>query len=217
MGERNSNWYQTSRPGMNLVLHLNLPLQHVQCLNDLGVSNIRALQRSLHPNDRTRITLAWARIDLDFATGEALIEEIQSDWTRDMITLFMRARRAREQGRDELRYHCRLNLPVQQLLDYQQMLQAQYKLWSEAMLTATLWFLFDELGMREVYYHSWQTGKAVKRMHGASAPPRSLYTDLPERFAFSRRDRGPEFLERNPKLAKIRRRQSEWLWYHWAA
>lgn len=28
-------------------------------------------------------TLAWARIDLDFASNQALIEEIQSDWVKN--------------------------------------------------------------------------------------------------------------------------------------
>ena len=29
------------------------------------------------------LTLAWSRIDLDLDRGEALVEEIQSDWVRD--------------------------------------------------------------------------------------------------------------------------------------
>lgn len=33
-------------------------------------------------HERFRDTLAWSRIDFDFDTGEALIEEIQSDWVR---------------------------------------------------------------------------------------------------------------------------------------
>ena len=38
----------------------------------------------LAPGERPyfRETLAWARIDLDLVSSEALVEEIQSDWVR---------------------------------------------------------------------------------------------------------------------------------------
>lgn len=38
-----------------------------------------------HPVSRQRNTLAWARLDLDLNSATALIEEIQSDWIRDVV------------------------------------------------------------------------------------------------------------------------------------
>jgi hypothetical protein len=37
---------------------------------------------SAHPIRRSPSTLAWSRVDIDFENGEALIEEIQTDWVR---------------------------------------------------------------------------------------------------------------------------------------
>ncbi|MBT3027590.1 MAG: hypothetical protein KME48_10520 [Candidatus Thiodiazotropha sp. (ex Ctena orbiculata)] len=34
-----------------------------------------------------RETLAWARLDVDLERNEVLIEEVQSDWVRDMAWL----------------------------------------------------------------------------------------------------------------------------------
>jgi hypothetical protein len=48
-------------------------------------------------------------------------------------------------------------------------------------------------------------------------PPRSLYTELPEKFAFERVNQGPLFLERDPKVKKVKKRQDVWQWYRWAA
>jgi hypothetical protein len=211
-----SAWKQTSRPGFNLVLHLNLPLSHVRQLQALGLRDFTDIIGTGHPHDRRRITLAWARIDLDFTTGEALIEEIQSDWTRDVIRLFKQARMALD-SKQKYVIWWNGDLCAKRLLMYEKTLESQCRQWSEAMLTAALWFLLDELGMREVFYHSWKTGIAAKRMSVACCPPRSLYSELPERFNFSPCNHGPAFLENTPSLARIRKKQKEWLWYHWAA
>lgn len=210
------SYYQTSRPGLNLVLHLNLPMEHERRLRNVGVDDVWYLQRSAHPLAESRITLAWARIDLDWASGQAIVEEIQSDWLRDMPALFNEARATLKNGERQFDWQ---GMPVNalEMLRYQDELRRHEKLWSEATLTAALWFLQHELGIREVFYHSWQTGVAVKRMPDYSVPPRSLYTELPERFGFQRTRRGPEFLERDPKVKKVKKRQTEWNWYHWAA
>ena len=85
------------------------------------------------------------------------------------------------------------------------------------MLTAALWFLQEELGFKEVFYHAWQTGNALKRLDDEHIPPRSLYSDLPEKFAFERVNKGPLFLESDPKVKKVKKRQDIWQWYRWAA
>ena len=79
------SWRQTSRPGANLVLQLNFSTEHDEKYRRLvevpdGVAVFAAAN---HPNARAGFhTLAWARIDLDLDSGEALIEEIQTDWLR---------------------------------------------------------------------------------------------------------------------------------------
>jgi hypothetical protein len=106
---------------------------------------------------------------------------------------------------------------VRRLLHYLPLLQAHEKMWHEAMLTAALWFLFDEIGMREVFYHSWSTGTVIKGMDREWNAPRSLYSDLPERFGFSRRQEGPAFIECQHRVRKLRQKEKQWEWYHWAA
>jgi hypothetical protein len=85
------DWRQTSRPGWNLVLRLNFPLSHDRIFRKQFVPYYRYedLNLSAHPvlekGDRSyfRQTLAWARLDLDLDQGEALIEEVQTDWVRE--------------------------------------------------------------------------------------------------------------------------------------
>ncbi len=46
-------------------------------------------------------------------------------------------------------------------------------IWKEAMLSAALWFIFKELGITTIYYHSYESGCVLKDIeHGR--PPRSL-------------------------------------------
>ncbi|MEM9622661.1 MAG: hypothetical protein AAF993_13495 [Pseudomonadota bacterium] len=78
-------WHQVTRLGHSLVLQLNLPASHKRAL----ARNIDNWQRytneAFHPvAPPDELTLAWARIDLDLNRSEALIEEIQSDWIRDV-------------------------------------------------------------------------------------------------------------------------------------
>jgi hypothetical protein len=221
--DRGGGWRQTSRPGWNLVLRLNLPMAHQRYLcEEAGAGGLRDLQWNGHPCDDRRLTLSWARLDIDFATGEALIEEIQSDWTRDVESMRGFVRRARQDGRKTVCWYDR-EVGLHVLEHYVATFQAQQRLWHEAMLAAALWFLWQELGIRRVFYHSWETGLAVKRMEREWGPPRSLYTDLPERFGFRRVGEGPSFLESSRHVRKLKARQQrqrqpvEWSWYHWAA
>ena len=71
------------------------------------------------------------------------------------------------------------------------------------MLSAALSLVRNELGVRRVFFHTFETGSRLKRM-GACAPPRSLYTKLPRRFCFRPTHSGPLFLheERDRRLRR---------------
>ena len=75
---------QTSRPGFNLVLQLNFSTRHNRRYHQMiRPGEIHPFESQSHPiAGNGEHTLAWARIDLSMATGEALIEEIQTDWLR---------------------------------------------------------------------------------------------------------------------------------------
>lgn len=214
--DRRNTWRQTSRPGWNLVLHLNLPLAHRRTLGRAGADHIDQLQWREHPRDGHRLTLAWARIDLDFASGEALVEEVQSDWIRRVARLRAFAQRQQARGEPRLRWGG-VELKTGVVLDYAAEVAAQEKLWQEAMLAATLWFLWHELGISRVFYHRYETSLLLKHFDAEWAPPRSLYTDLPERFGFRLVGDGPGFIEADRQVRALRRRASDWRWYHWAA
>ena len=171
-------WLQTSRPGFNLVLHLNLTGPRCgECRRAFDVSD----QWNSHPWTAGSFTLAWARMDIDRRTGEALIEEIQTDWKDDME-------------------HATL---------------APYaRLWDEAMLTAAIRLLRDDLGVRRIYYHTFGGGVRLKRFGKDTwLPPRSLYTTLPRRFCFELTDQAPRFLQHsdNRRVRKtLRRHPVDW-------
>ena len=60
-------------------------------------------------------------------------------------------------------------------------------------MTATLWFLLEELGIKTIFFHTYESGVRLKQIkHGA--PPRSIYTDLPRTFCFRTTHNGPAFL-----------------------
>lgn len=213
--DRRDTWRQTSRPGWNLVLHLNLPLVHRRQLDRAGAADLDRLQWRCHPRDGHRLTLAWARIDLDFASGEALVEEVQSDWIRRMAQL--QARALRHQGRGDARLVWQgMELDTAAALDYAAGVVTQEKHWQEAMLAATLWFLWQELGIGRVFYHRYETSLLLKHFDAEWSPPRSLYTDLPERFGFRLVDEGPGFIEADRQVRALRRRARDWRWYQWA-
>ncbi len=53
-----------------------------------------------HPIHKTRNSIAWARIDLDYLTGEVLIEEIQNDWLRQAKRHLIISKRLAAVGKD---------------------------------------------------------------------------------------------------------------------
>jgi len=85
-GTLDTDWqyHQTSRPGQNLVIQLGFPSAHDRLLRRYLPAEARhRFEDKRHPiRQGRRPTLAWARVDLDMDLGDALIEEVQSDWLR---------------------------------------------------------------------------------------------------------------------------------------
>ncbi|GAA5484683.1 hypothetical protein [Haloferula sargassicola] len=200
-------WAQTSRGGRqcwNLVLQLNLNTADARWLERHGYASPEndPFTYHWHPvNEGRHRTLAWARIDLDWASGEALIEEIQNDRLRivqrelhNLEQFGARHRLGDAQGRElaGLReyWHHRLRLAR--------------AVWDEAMLSAALDLIVRELGLRRVFYHTPESGARYKGW-GADGAPRSVYTTLPRRFCFRLTDEAPRFLRRVARRRKAPR------------
>lgn len=201
--KRWSRFYnQTSRPGWNLVLHLNFAAEHNRSFYRLvKPRNPYVFQYLSHPVASSgRHTLAWARIDMDLDAGEALIEEIQTDWIRKAMrsSRIMAACENSAGNRqryipDDVRNLGCDSVALNRYLDLT--LKPHMQVWDEAMLASAIWFLKEEIGLDRIYYHTFEFGSQWKRICGSN-PPRSLYTKLPDRFCFTRTSRVPGFLKR---------------------
>lgn len=189
-GKRDRGWFQTSRYGENLVLQLNLPAENTRMLKKYvdadGEWTING-RYSNHPvqtlkhGSNFRDTLAWARIDIDFAANEALIEEVQSDGVRNI--------------RRWARYHQdRRNRGSENVLKFCKWFEQFQSIWAEAILCATIEFIHAELGINRIFMHTARSGWRVKKMNRHWHAPRSLYSDLPRKFAFKQTYAAPEFL-----------------------
>jgi len=164
---------QTSRPGCNLVLQLNLKRGIGRACREL----LGNWDDGAHPHAFGRFTLAWARIDIDRPAREALIEEIQSDWTEPASV------------RAALLPHSRL--------------------WDEAVLAAAIRLLREDLNIHRIYYHTLESGKRFKGLGSTwCAPPRSVYTTLPQRFCFDLTRCPPNLLQTSRRCRKILRRHA---------
>lgn len=215
-------WYQTTRPGSNLIVLLNFSLKHNavyrRCL-DPG-HDLPMVVRG-HPHARPpEITLAWTRVDVDRDRGEALIEEVQTDWIREFASLWscterVRSRAARDRlVREEFRNRA---ASFEGLARYWTRVLALHRSWwADATLFATLWLLVEKLRIRRVYYHTFEGGERRKGL--AWSPPRSLYTGLPERFGFESTCEPPRFLVPEQPSAEAARRaaRGEPPWYRLA-
>lgn len=207
------SWNQTSRPGVNLVLQLNLSNQFETLFKRLAGCELNRLTTSQHPKSHKRsATLAWARLDVDFTTGEVLIEEIQSDLIRDVEYAYKRATREADAACMRI-YWSEHKLERSKVASAcKAILEVHKNLWAEAMLAATLWFVQCELGFERIYYHSFETGKVMKNIPG-TAPPRSLYTDLPQKFCFELTEQAPRFIAENPKAKRRLKLVKNPQWY----
>lgn len=200
-GEEGSDWDQTTRNQCNLVLQLNFDGGHVGEYN-----------RRINPDDsygpfefwghpvveEQRKTLSWIRMDIDLDSGEVLIEEIQNDWLRFAQRAFQRVKYRRSKSPsikpkdviDEIKGN------YEDLEHYvERTLKPYREIWAEASMLAAIKFIREELGITSIYYHSFDTGKRIKKVCGS--PPRSMYTQLPKKFGFELTDQAPEFLQRD--------------------
>ncbi|MEM1412043.1 MAG: hypothetical protein AAGH19_06755 [Pseudomonadota bacterium] len=208
-------WCQVSRPGYQLVVQLNFPQAHdVAYREKVKPRHHGPFAFDGHPVNRSGLnTLAWARIDLDPFCGEALVEEVQTDWLREAGDLRKTARTCK--GRKGLRWE-----QARQWLDFGTDLDAVidyitsdlapfHGLWQEALLSACLWLLIERLGYRRVYMHSWETGKVLKRC----SPPRSLYSQLPRKFAMRPVAYGPGLVLAQRQARRALRTLAKPFWY----
>jgi hypothetical protein len=154
-----------------------------------------------------RETLAWARIDFDLNTNEALIEELQTDWLRRARQLLKQI----ESGKARY-YNYGTNTTPDKLKIYLENVLAVYgAIWDEALLTAAIQFILQELGITKIYLHTPDTGAAVKLIKHTQ-PPRSLYSSLPRKFCFSQTDKAPEFLYRHRAFRKLEKQLGGTQW-----
>lgn len=190
--EEDAPWHwrnaQMSRRGANLVLQVNFPADHDAAFDALLGRKLRDhFECPAHPVSRGRpITMGWARIDLDRVDGEALIEEIQSDW--------FRLARWWGHGQPKRTRRARHQTPAGVYLG--EVMPAYERGWERVVMLAALWFLTARLGIGRVYIHRPAGGARLKRIRHV-LPPRSLYTDLPRRFCFEETNDAPRFLMRD--------------------
>lgn len=213
-GNGNFRYNQISRPGYSLVLQLNFSNKHDeqfkklakpdQC-HDFNCWRHPVMKRSKRAFFRE--TLAWARIDFDFNTNEALIEELQTDWLRTAKELLADI----NSGKASF-YGYGVNANPEKLKAYLNYLLSNYSaIWDEALLTAALQFIRQELGIGRIYLHTPDTGAAVKRIK-YSQPPRSLYSSLPKRFCFSQTEIAPEFLRNDGTFRRVEKKLGQTRW-----
>ncbi|PCJ51105.1 MAG: hypothetical protein COA74_01185 [Gammaproteobacteria bacterium] len=212
-GEKNDySWVQTSRPGKNLVIQLNFTNEHDEFLSKQMVDG-DLFKYYAHPIHEKKSSLAWARIDLDFNSGEALIEEIQSDWLRKVTFHQKLAARVQSRGQDSYFYRG-THYSCKNMIAYSSSILNRYsKLWSETMLFSTIRFIKEELGLSKIFYHTVDTGRHLKNLVW-SLPPRSIYTDLPNRFCFEKVSREPEFILSERKIKKRLKKITQSSWFY---
>lgn len=217
-GER--GWDQTSRNNCNLVLQLNFNGEHDGLYRKLikPEAGRGPFEYWGHPvQKKTRKTLSWVRMDIDFDTGEVLIEEIQNDWLRKASTVLTRVKnRKAKTPTIKPRDVCRGVMGDFNDLEYyvETTLAPYRKHWAEASMLAALRFIRDELGLSSVYYHSFETGIKLKDVCGK--PPRSMYTKLPKKFGFTETDNPPELLKNDKFAKRCIKAINQPLWQHLA-
>ncbi len=197
-----SRWYnQMARKGTNLVLQLNFTnLHNKDYKRFLNTDNLDLFEFHGHPiNKQGYHTLAWSRIDLDIENNEALIEEIQNDWVRNAYEDHMHY--TNDDGYKSY---------------IEDTLRPYEKIWEEAILAATIWFLLNEIGINTIYYYTYETGNIFKGLiNQDSKPPKSLYTKIPKKFCFSLTENIPQFIKnaRARENKKILQKHSDLLFY----
>jgi len=210
---RNDSWFQTTRPGLSLVLQLNFDAWHnYQYHQFIKFDDYDPFVFSMHPVAKNRqFTMAWARLDIDLVGGEMLIEELQNDWLREVNTLVKDLKEITKDKKKKRKSHWFFDdyLPAK-FCDYVDFLAQYQKIWDEAILTLAISFAKEELGLSSIYYHDFDSGNLLKGLQYGK-PPRSLYTKLPKKFCFEQTDRAPKMIQREKYLQKtLRKNELRW-------
>ncbi|MCP5086342.1 MAG: hypothetical protein GY952_06015 [Rhodobacteraceae bacterium] len=205
MEQRDWRWQQISRPGGNLVLQVNFPPEHAVLFGrNMNWDDWKNFECYSHPvRDRGHPTMGWVRLDICLATGVALIEEIQSDWFRNVRWAREGLERRLPRSRD-----------LRNVAAYEAALFEAYgRSWSRVCLLAALILLRDEFSCREVFLHQPSPGAALKDIRYAR-PPRSLYSQLPKSFCFKPTREVPDFLQRvqSKTLRRLRGKGGPLFW-----
>ncbi|NRA68769.1 MAG: hypothetical protein HRU19_30075 [Pseudobacteriovorax sp.] len=177
---------QTSARQSNLVLQVNFVKGHQKAWERIFSGEAPSLNYGCHPVRKSvRQSLSWARIDFNWKTGEALIEEIQSDWVKKV--------RIMNQNCQIPSYYDTKDIKLKNFNEYYESYKALFDRWEEITLSAAIEFIVEELAINKIYYHSFETGNTLKSINGR-LPPKSLYTKVPKKFCFEERESVPEFL-----------------------
>lgn len=152
-------------------------------------------------------------MDIEFDTDEVLIEEVQTDWLRYAGGYLRRLERCFQNSSHcgDRRTACAKRLEAMRRY-VKETLSPYYRMWDEAVLAAAIKFSVDELGIRNIYYHSFETGNALKGISDRY-PPRSLYADLPRKFCFEQTEEMPGMLRNRRAVKRKLRRVREPPWY----
>jgi len=193
-----SSYYQTSRPGINMVLQLNFSNKHDKSFKKIfGEYEDSLFQFHLHPISQNYNTLAWSRIDISEDRTEALIEEIQNDWIR--LVMFEKTTVetiTNNDGQVENEVFIRKKTEPEKIQKYiKTSLKPHFDLWEEAIMSATIWFLAEVVGVKNIYFHTYEGGNILKNIQSHIKPPLSIYSKLPKKFCFQQTSKYPGFLE----------------------
>lgn len=209
---RKSGYFQVSRPEKNLVLQVLFGGNHNNKFNRILGANLQEhLTYKLHPVHAKQNTMGWARMDIDLDRGEVLIEEIQNDWFRLLKGLklqFEEIVAGRRQATDLFEEVGMVRL--QNYIDY---IRPIMRIWDELVMSSVIEFIRQELGIKIIWYHTFDTGNNFKELNSYSnKPPVSLYTKLPNKFCFQLNQEGPEMLRNCQYLKKYfkKRNKNEW-------
>jgi hypothetical protein len=198
----NSAYYQTSRAGQNLVVQLNFPRAHDRAYRALvEPTSDHPFLFDDHPARNTEpFTLAWVRLDVDAEAGEVLIEEVQCDWVRNARYFGERAAEWLSEGEPaSLPFESAIGGTARRVQIYLERVLAPYAaLWAECALAAALAFVYERLSLRKIFFHTYESGLLMKGIR--SAPPRSLYTDLPRQFCFLETTGAPRALRKDRRV-----------------
>ncbi len=211
---RNDGWFQTSRPGRNLVLQLNFDSWHNYKYHELiKYDHVDPFVFSCHPvSVKRQFTMAWTRLDIDLDRGEMLIEEVQNDWLREVNGLVKYLLEISKDKKKKRKRHWFFDYYTpKKFCQYGDFLKQYQKIWDEAILSLAIHFAKDELGLDTIYYHDFDSGNVLKDLEYGK-PPRSLYTQLPKRFCFEQTDRAPEMLRKEKYLKRTLRSEKLRWW-----